>query len=176
MESESSVGNRVVRLDLTDGNRRVVRLWECKRTCILETTFGAHGEIIAQRALPGPDEKAEEYFNDAVRETGVEPKAVAFRPVMLEKSCPKCSKDALVRKTEAFSGEVPVMPLYYCKECKGESFYLTDEYLSYLVENNTELFEEAEREQMKADKAAFTAELKRHIISIFASKKIAVIK
>ena len=163
-------------MDLKDGTRIVTRLWELRNGNVLETTFGAHGGIIAQRIFHG-DRDILGYFNDAVAETGTVPKSIDFRQVRIEKRCPKCESDALVRKIEAFSGiDVPVMPLYYCKSCKSESFYLTDEYLRYMIDNNTEMFEKDEIEKMRSDRAAFMAELRRHIISIFASKKIMNIK
>ena len=165
-----------MRLDLIDGTRRVTRLWEQRNGTVLETTFGARGEIIMQRLLSG-NRTTSDYFNEAVAETGTTPKHVDFKPVLLEKRCPKCGSEALVRKIEAFSGiEIPVMPLYYCKSCKSESFYLTDEYLNYLIDNNKEMFEKEETEKMVSDREEFAAELRRHIISIFASKKITNIK
>ena len=177
MESEASAGNDgSMRLDLIDRTRMVTRLWEQRNGNVLETTFGAHGEIITQRLLSG-GRMAAEYFNDAVAETGTTPKPVDFKPIKLEKRCPKCESDALVRKIEAFSGiGIPVMPIYYCSSCKAESFYLTDEYLGYLMDNNKEMFEKEEAEKMASDRAEFAAELRRHIISIFASKKIMNIK
>ena len=165
-----------MRLDLIDRTRRVTRLWERRSGNILETTFGAHGEIITQRLLPG-SRTVSDYFDEAVAETGTTPKRVDFKQIRLDKQCPKCRSDALVRKSEAFSGiEVPVMPLYYCKSCKAESFYLTDEYLNYLIDNNKEMFEKEETEKMISNREEFAAELRRHIISIFASKKITNIK
>ena len=165
-----------MRLDLIDRTRRVTRLWEHRNGNVLETTFGAHGEIITQRLLSG-SRTVTDYFNEAVAETGTTPKRVDFKRIRLEKRCPKCGSDALVRKVEAFSGiDIPVMPIYYCGSCRAESFYLTDEYLSYLMDNNQEMFEKDEAEKMKSDRAEFAAELKRHVISIFASKKITNIK
>ncbi len=71
---------------------------------------------------------------------------------------------------------LPVLPLYICKNCKTQSYYMTDEYLGYLVDNNRGLFTETELGELAADKKRFMEELKGYIIRILSSKKIASIK
>jgi hypothetical protein len=68
------------------------------------------------------------------------------------------------------------MPLYSCTGCSTKSYYLTRDYLEYLVDNNNSMFEAAELSELSKDKNAFMSELEAYIIRIFASKKIMCIK
>jgi hypothetical protein len=113
-----------------------------------------------------------------LKEIGVaNPKKKDYTETKINKPCPKCNEYALVRHIEAFSGnDVPIMPIYYCKKCASKSYYLTSEYLEYLLENNMKLFDEKELKDLKNDKIAFVKELNEHIIRIFASKRILSIK
>jgi hypothetical protein len=108
----------------------------------------------------------------------VQTKEAEYTPVKFNKPCPKCSEYKLSRYVEAFASkqQVPVMPIYHCSNCKQQSYYLTKHYLEYLVDNNPELFSEAELAELKADKTKFLAELEGYIIRIFASKKVMCIK
>jgi hypothetical protein len=49
---------------------------------------------------------------------------------------------------------------------------MTDEYLDYLISSNPELFGKGELDEFRKDKEKFMGELRRYIISIFASKRI----
>jgi len=61
-------------------------------------------------------------------------------------------------------------------ECKAKSYYLTDEYLEFLVDSNYNMFSDDEQREIERDKNAFLKELRAYIIRIFASKKIQSIK
>jgi predicted RNA-binding Zn-ribbon protein involved in translation (DUF1610 family) len=100
-----------------------------------------------------------------------------FNEPELSKQCPYCGSNKLVRYTKANKhAAIPVMPLYICEECRAKSYYLTDEYLEYLVDSNRDMFSQEEQAEIVKDKIAFLKELRAYIIRIFASKKIQSIK
>ena len=103
---------------------------------------------------------------------------VDYKDIKFDRECPKCGKKELRRYVDEFrsSGAPPVMPMYICMGCKAQSYYLTDAYLEYLVENNKGLFTEQELKELSSDKKAFMEELKGYIIRILSSKKITSIK
>jgi predicted RNA-binding Zn-ribbon protein involved in translation (DUF1610 family) len=164
--------NGDLRVDYSINGRSYTRLWEQMGAMVLETTFNHRGEILAQRALPvgAPIDKM---CSALLSEIGAVPHSVEYRTVSLDRKCPSCGSAAIARYAETHrSGSVPIMPMYVCGGCKAESYHLTDEYLTYLVENNHGMFSAAELEQMGRDRDGFIAELRKYVISIFASKKI----
>ena len=98
----------------------------------------------------------------------------AYEEVKLNRQCPHCGETSLVRFADSVvaSKDLPVMPLYSCSVCKKRSYYLTDEYLEFLVKNNASLFEGAELAELEKDSQAFMHEIKEYIIRIFAAKHI----
>lgn len=99
-----------------------------------------------------------------------------YEDVRLARPCPSCGSPGLMRYSDAFSKEAPVMPTYYCSACKKRGYYLTDEYLEFLVDNNIALFNDAELRELTQDRSAFVSELKEYIIRIFAAKHVARIR
>jgi len=101
-----------------------------------------------------------------------------FEEIKISKSCPHCNTNSLVRYVDAYSSRqvIPIMPIYSCKNCSKQSYYLTDSYLEYLVYSKKELFSNDEQTELRNNESAFITELKEYIIRIFASKKIMQIK
>lgn len=101
-----------------------------------------------------------------------------YEEVKLNRQCPHCGGTSLVRFANSVmtSKELPVMPIYSCNACTKRSYYLTDEYLAFLVKNNKALFEGAELAELEKDSQAFMHEMKEYIIRIFATKHIARIR
>jgi hypothetical protein len=166
-----------VRLDYPSNGAKFTRLWQPRQGAILETTFRDDGAVLFQRLLKGSS--IEEYMADTLKDSGADDVTrVEFADVIFNKACPSCSKNSLIRYVDAYRSnpEVPVMPIYLCKECGSKSYHMTDEYLRHLVKSNPGLFEKAELSEFENNGDAFVAQLKRYIISIFASKKIKCIK
>jgi len=168
------------KLEYTKQGARVIKLWEPNQEMVLETTFdAASGSILIQRAMKTDTGLTDYLLKESLHEADVkEIKQVQFNDVSLNKPCPTCNEFKLSRFVEAFHSkkEVPVMPIYYCTNCKNKSYHLTDKYLEYLVESNMKLFSESELSEMEKDRNVFASELKSYIIRIFASKKIQCIK
>lgn len=167
-------GNGRLKLEyLYCGKQRIV-LWEQYGGIVLETAFGSNGSILMQKPMKQESGIIDYRMKQFLLEAGIsEAMEKEFTEIKLDKRCPKCNGYGLSRYIEAFSkNEIPVMPLYYCKHCKAQSYHMTDEYLQYLIENNSGLFSEAELSEMSKDKGVFLAELRGYIIRIFASKKV----
>ena len=64
------------------------------------------------------------------------------------------------------------MPLYHCRECRGRSYHLTDQYLIHLIAGNPGMFDAKDLERFNGDRASFVTEIKAYVISSFASKRI----
>ncbi len=169
----SKDGKGRTRLDCTIGGKAASFLWEPVGSGYLETLFNGNGHILRQELCPDADRS----IDDALREFGPASSA-EFHEVEIDKSCPSCNNPALSRHCESFasSGSVPVMPVYHCGSCKAKSYYLTDEYLEYLVEKKRDLFESSELESMAGNREQFLTELRAYVIRIFASKRIMTIK
>lgn len=161
------------RIDYSVGGAKRIRLWEPIGVGVLETTFRHDGAVLLQQYV----EKIalEGRIKDTLVEAGSNSASdVAYKEVAIDKACPWCGKRKLVRFVQAYrsKAEVPVVPLYHCTECRGRSYYLTDDYLIHLISSKPELFEEAERKKFEEGRDAFVAEIRGNIISIFASKKL----
>lgn len=157
------------------GADRKTILWETGENGTLETVFDGNGCILLQKTAKLDSNALNIKVAEALRNANVSgTRETQYADVKFGKPCPKCGRPGLSRYIEAFAstGEVPVMPLYYCSSCKTKSYHLTESYLGYLVENNPGMFNENEITEMRRDKAAFIEELRGYIIRIFASKKI----
>ncbi len=159
------------------GGRTV--LWEPINGAVIETIFDLEGGILVQSLLKidgtGIVERVGSYMENAGLK---EPKEADFSDVKLDKKCPKCGSAALERKAGKVTdyNEVPVMPIYDCASCQWRSYYLTDTYLTYLVHNHKELFDNEESTMLAVNEAQFVKDLKEYIIRIFASKRILCVK
>jgi hypothetical protein len=175
----SKDGTGHIKLEYKQNGRQMVKLWEARGTGILETTFDDDGQVLLQKLIKSGGNELDQLVISSLKEANVsETRETAYTNVKFGKPCPKCGKQDLLRYAEAFStqSEIPVIPMYYCKNCSTKSYHLTNDYLEYLVENNAALFEEAELSEMKSDKKAFMTEIRGYIIRIFASKKIMCIE
>lgn len=167
------------KLDYSLDGINLTKLWEQRREGLLETTFDSGGAIIRQQLVKAKGPETEGRISDFIKQSKItDLKERKYESIRLNKPCPRCGTDSLTRYVEAFSTskEIPVMPLYYCPNCKGKSFSLTDAYLEYLVHNNKELFGEKELAELDRNSASFIKELHEYIIRIFASKRIMQIK
>jgi hypothetical protein len=162
-----------VMLEYSTQGRKTIKLWEEKRDGTLETTFDCEGAILAQQLLDkaDPEQRARSTLSAASVPSALEK---AYEEVRLNRQCPHCSEASLVRFAGSVSAskELPVMPIYCCSACNKRSYYLTDEYLEFLVTNNKALFAGAELAEFDRDSKAFMHELKEYIIRIFAAKHI----
>ncbi len=175
----SSNGKGRVKLEyIHNGNDRILT-WSARGSKALETVYDAEGAILVQRVVALDKEGVDKRTKDILTATGLKAaQKTEFIEVRLKRPCPQCGEYSLASHAEAFprSDEIPIMPMYYCTGCKGKSYYLTDQYLEYLVENNRELFSEQDVSALSSDKEAFLDELRENIIRIFASKRIMRIK
>ncbi|MDE1865247.1 MAG: hypothetical protein KGH94_01245 [Candidatus Micrarchaeota archaeon] len=165
--------NGDVRLDYTVGGVRKTRLWEPRGKDALETTFSAEGAILLQKTVETG--KIEERVSETLSDSGTgNPIVVAYSKIVFDKACPWCTKHDLVRFAEAYRsrGDVPIVPIYFCRACRGRSYHLTDDYLTYLIETNPNMFEVKDVERFQNERDSFVTEIKAYIISSFASKKV----
>ena len=172
-------GNGRMKLEYVDRGRKKIRLWETKNDKTLETTFGEEGSILIQRVVSLDTVTLNQRVIDSLKEADAKiTQETAFTDIKLAKACPKCGEDKLARYVEAFSSknEVPVMPIYYCSGCTTKSYYLTNDYLEFLIDNNRPMFSPEEVAELEKDKGKFMSELHAYIIRIFASQKVMWIK
>lgn len=175
----SRAQNGRVKLECTYPDKNISRLWEPRKTFVLETTFDAEGRILLQKLLTPSEESIKDRIDESTIEFNIKKLGnTEFTEIKIKKACPKCGGDTLSRFAEAYASknDVPVMPLYHCKACGAKSYCMTDEYLNYLIENNVNLFSENEASELAKDKAAFVAEMREYIIRMFASQKVMCIK
>ncbi|MDE1868785.1 MAG: hypothetical protein KGH60_02355 [Candidatus Micrarchaeota archaeon] len=179
MEAYISKGKSAVKLEYHENGAKITKLWEQRGDHTLETTFNGDGAILVQELTKLDHKDVLQRVDIILKNAGIiSAKEVQYEDVKLNKQCPKCSASGLSRHVEAFSTrqEIPVMPLYHCKGCGSQSYYLTDSYLEHLVVNNKGMFDVKELSELDANKQAFMDELKAYIIRIFASKRIMCIK
>ena len=126
-----------MKLEYTKEGSRLIKLWEPNQEMVLETTFeAASGSILLQRVMKTDSGLTDYLLKESLNEADVkETKEVKFSDVSLNKPCPACNEFKLSRFVAAFQSkkEVPVMPIYYCTNCKNKSYYLTERYLKYLL-------------------------------------------
>lgn len=179
MDAYIARSNGATKLEYQQNGAKLTRLWEPKGEHTLETTFNEEGAILKQEMKKLAEPDVNEQISLILKNAGVVAiKEQPYQEIKLNKKCPKCSNTGLSRHADAFSTkqEIPIMPLYHCKSCGSQSYYLTDSYLEQLVLNNKDMFEGKELSELDANKQAFMDELKAYIIRIFASKKIMCIK
>ncbi len=116
------------------------------------------------------DSTAKMHIDAFLNKTKFEIKVCEYSDPVLKKSCPKCSNMPLKRH---FDGkDISIIPIYECPACTNRAIFLTDKYLSKLINNNKELFDQKEIDELSKNSDYFMSELKEYIIRIFASKKI----
>ena len=165
-----------LKIEYSEGANRRIRLFEVANNKILETIFDDDGAVMRISILQSKDlESALSEFLNSLPEK-VDKVEKPYEEIKLKKQCPYCGSDALARSINIEKGQVPIAPIYECKNCSEKSYYLTEEYLQYLVLCNKELFEKQELRQLEANEKEFLGELSEYIVRIFASKRIKRIK
>lgn len=174
----SKDGNKV-KLEYVKDGHAVSTLWERRDSGLLETAFDSDGLVLFQKLVKSDDK----YIDHKVKETlhGAKISKLSekkYSDVKINRRCPGCGESGLSRYVDAFasSNDIPVIPIYYCANCKSKSYSLTDHYLEYLVESNRGLFEESEANELQRNRDATLGEIRGYIIRMFASKKILCIK
>lgn len=170
---------RVIKLQYNIENKEETILWEhIKETHALQTSFNAEGGIIDQKLLKLEQYAVRDLADDFIERNGIDVREGVFEEVKLDKPCPHCGKHAIKRYSQDISepSAVPVMPMYICMECKGQSYFLTDEYLDILIKKHKNMFEHGELEELSKNEQTFIKEVKEYIIRVFAAKKILNIK
>ncbi len=168
-----------IKLQYELGNKEETVLWESiKETHALQTSFNAEGGIIDQKLLKLEQYTIRHLADDFIGREGIDVREGVFEEVKLDKQCPHCGKHAIKRFSQGISepSAVPVMPMYICMECKGQSYFLTDEYLDVLIKKHKDMFESAELEELSKNEQTFIKEVKEYIIRVFAAKKVLNIK
>ena len=159
-------------------NEQRIRLFEQRNDVVIDTLFDGDGAILMQQIVKN-ERPLNSIAYDIMRENNIlSARETNYTKVRLNKKCPKCDDEGLLRYMDAFSSknELPIMPLYYCNKCSTKSYHLTDNYLKFLVEKNNGLFSSGEILEMNSDRNGFLEELRSYIIRIFASKRIMCIK
>ena len=165
-----------LKIEYSEGANRRIRLFEVANNKILETIFDDDGAVMRISILQSKDlESALSEFLNSLPEK-VDKVEKPYEEIKLKKQCPYCGSDALARSINIEKGQVPIAPIYECKNCSEKSYYLTEEYLQYLVLCNKELFEKQELRQLETNEKEFLGELSEYIVRIFASKRIKRIK
>ncbi|MCL5117224.1 MAG: hypothetical protein M1124_00130 [Candidatus Marsarchaeota archaeon] len=161
-----------LKVEYNDGADKRIKLFEVVNNKILETIFDCDGAVMRISILQGSDlESALSEFLNSLPEK-IDKLERTFEEIKLKKQCPHCDSDNLVREIHIEKNQVPIAPIYECKNCGGRSYHLTPEYLQYLVLSHKELFEEQELHQLKTNEKEFFNELSEYIVRIFASKRI----
>ncbi|MDE1834964.1 MAG: hypothetical protein KGH64_06545, partial [Candidatus Micrarchaeota archaeon] len=129
-----------------------------KRFCVGEqilkgsliTEFNERGEVAVQihSKTIGLNEMLNLYFvGYKLKVTDV----AAYTSVAINTKCASCKLVGLERELDKTHPSkitnVPVLPIFVCKNCGQRHYSLTDEYLRYMVTSNKGLFEQ---EEMKA--------------------------
>lgn len=163
-----------IRIDMDENGVPSTMLLEpIKGGGFLRSIFSVGGGVILQTVMKLDGNDIEKYIEKLCRTAT----SCEYKEVFLEKPCPSCGEKPLKKPYRAVPlSEIPVIPIYMCQKCGSRSYYLTKEYLSYLVEEKKELFEPLELEGYHKDKDKFMDELKEYIIRIFASKRILCIR
>jgi len=167
-----------LKLEYQFEGRAITVLWErLWSKAALKTTFDSEGGILDQRIIR-LDKSLEETVGSFIESETLLVKKTDYKKVKLNKNCPSCGSQSLVRYAEHVSNpeEIPTVPKYLCADCNSESYYLTDSYLNRLVDEHPHLFSEGELSNRNRNSEAFIRELKEYIIKIFAAKKVLTIK
>lgn len=168
--------NNTIKIEYIKNGEPVIKMWETSKDGkISETTFKNNGSITDQAYVNVKDVR--EHVESFIRNENLEPSKTNFEEIKLDRKCPKCSGNIdRYAKDKSVGEDIPIMPLYVCKECNSKSYHLTIEYLHKLVNSNLEMFSDSDKELYKENSESFIKELKEYINRIFASKHIPEIK
>ncbi len=166
-----------VKLEYVHAGRKRVALWEPLGSGIIETIYNEEGAVLRLSAFKKEGDRGMDACVENLKRTVSITSTVEcdYSEIKLEKGCPACGARPL-KRISAFAKESPT-PLetitYECAECKGKSYYLTDEYLEQMMAEQATLFDQQERKEMEKNREAFRAKLKAWVhIRTFVPNKI----
>jgi hypothetical protein len=159
------------RVDYETGSGSFTETFEEHGKAVLRTSFDSEGRVLDRRLLKKGSARA--MAAEFAEGLGGEVLTGEYADVEIKKGCPRCAGGLRLHVAE---GDIPIMPVYVCRNCGARSLDLTDEYLSALVRENRALFESSELEEMERSPGTFSSELRDYIIKIYASKHILKIK
>ena len=164
----------VYKLEYVSKGKKAYITWEQKPEAVLETVFNGEGAVVQQKYAKMAGSDIEHEISSIIENNMIaKVENGQYENISISKPCPKCGAKALKRDADIHKeNPVPVLPIYICGNCGAKSYYLTDEYLEYLVMGHMELFTKEELNELDKGRGAFMKELKEYIIRIFASKKI----
>ena len=167
-----------VKLEYKLNNADMIKLWEAQGDRVVETTFDSAGAVLHRQLLKSSRDKIESMVQSELDSASIRTaREKPFEDIRLNKPCPSCGSRSLSNYSKSASGEsLPVVPIYMCKSCSSRSYYLSKDYLEYLVKVNADMFSQGELSEYGKDNGAFIRELDSYILRIFASKKIARIR
>ncbi len=169
-EVRISTNGRRSRVDYYEAGELFIETFEESGNHVIRTSFNRAGEVLGREMLPSRSRAHSKLATDFANAKG-NPVATEYAEIDVLKPCPKCGGSLAYEDSRA---DV-VLPVLVCGSCRSKSFCLTDEYLAKLVKLNKVLFDDSERKMMDESPDAFKAELRDHIIKIYASKHISKI-
>lgn len=182
MESEAFISespDHKIKLEYVVNDKRVTTLWEPKgNDMVLLSNFNIEGGLLNQRLFKAADKTTKDIANDFIDQNGIEDiRESVFEDIRLDKECPSCKSKSLARFAEfANTDKIPIIPMYICKKCNSRSYYLTDDYLTILINEHKDLFEEAEIKESEEDFDKFRDNVKEYISRVMAMNKVIRIK
>ncbi len=162
----------------SEGIGMVSLVWEPVEDAILQTLFDLNGGVLNQNLVEAGGKSARDFADKFIEANGLEDiRESIYEEVKLNKACPKCgSKNLSKSVTKLKKGNIPIIPTYICNDCNSKSYYLTDTYLKYLIENHKDLFDENELKELNEDRDRLLENMQEYISRIFAMKKVYRIK
>jgi len=149
----------------------------------LVTEFNDGGDVLNQVCTGTRD--AEKALAGYLAEAGIGTLNVAnrgdcaYEPVRVDARCKSC-KGEIARELDLKRPDeirnVPIVPIFICRDCGIKFYSMTDDYLRALVSRNEGLFKPDELSEKKRNEREFVNTIQEYIIRIFASKRISRLK
>ncbi len=168
-----------IKLEYTIENKVFTILWEpFEKGIVLETEFDFNGGILKQNLIKGDFNGPRDLADRFIEKNNIEDvRESVFEEVKLQKRCPKCNSNKLIRySTISGRDNIPIIPTYVCGDCNSKSYYLTDEYLERLIKEHKDLFEDSEIKELDNDEENFKHQIAEYISRVMAIKKVYRIK
>lgn len=159
-------GRNRARVDYLESGKQLTKVFENLGNRIISTLFNGDGEIL-DRGMAGHGNDHVKMAIEFAGQFGT-PIPGEYVEIRVLKPCPKCGGRLSYDERERGA----VLPLLTCRSCGVKAFGLTDSYLSRLIGDRQRLFDGSEVSMLRKNPDEFMAELKGHIIRIYASKHI----